>query len=63
MTLTLLYSPMIDFIFSNKTFLKQELVKNGLFREILQTNIHLETAQKLLNDHLADEVSNNSLRT
>ena len=45
---------MTDFIFS-----KQNLVKSGMFREILQTKIHLETAQKLTNDHLAGEVSNN----
>ena len=44
---------MTDFIFS-----KQNLVKSGLFREILQTGIHLETAQKLSNDHLADKFSN-----
>ena len=43
---------MTDFI-----FWKQNLVKSGLFREILQTKFHLETAQKLRNDHLADEVS------
>ena len=46
--LTLLYSPMTDFV--------KNLVKNGLFWEILQTKIHLETTQKVPNDHLADEV-------
>ena len=41
---------MVDFIFS-----KQNLISMGLFREILQAKIHLETAQKLPNDHFADE--------
>ena len=33
----------------------------GLFREMLQTKIHLETAQKLPKDHLADEVRNDAV--
>ena len=51
---------MADFIFSktelsrNKTFLKM-----GEMGEILQIKIHLKTTQKLPNDHIADEVSNN----